>query len=387
VSADYRGARRTLYLALALMVIGAFVGVTWDQLWHATQPFDGFWSPPHVFVYVSVTLAAFAIMRLAFTPALRKAFGRGFPVIILPFRVPGALVILGGGVALLGFAGIVLDNLWHSRFGLNETAWSTPHAMIGWTLLLSALGFTACRLALRADRPLRWYTAVGFGLLVVVLSPAPFLGPLQGNRTPETVEIIARLPVMIAQPEAQHAFRIVQAWNLTRTNPALIALGALWAGAALGFLRRLDGRIWVVMLTVFLFGVMDSSRSWAETLNELNLINDSPAHWRELPLFLPALLALGLPRLRVPENWAWGLAGILFGLLVFSIWGEQGSGTWALALLGAPLMLLGKRIGERAYAIIEQPASFRAVLPLFVAAVVMPLLTGVIDLYIRSVTP
>jgi hypothetical protein len=383
---NYRGAHRELTVILLLALLGISIGGTFDALWHATQPFDGFWSPPHIVIYVTFGMMWLLTLRILYTERFRRAFGEGFAVPGLPFTVPGPVFILTAGMFLIGFAGLVLDNFWHSRFGLNETGWSFPHAMLAWTLLVAMLGAFACRLALRVHRPLRWYTLLFYGGLVVSASAAPMMGPLHGQHTPETAAFVARLPALAAQPEFQHAYRIGQTWNLNRTNPLLMLLAPLWGGAVLAFLLRFDSRWWIVLLVIIVWGALDNRRNSVEQLSQLALISDVRANYAELPIFLPAVGVLLLRRLRVSDQVIWLLAGAGFGALIFDIWGTAPLAFW-LILLSAPLMLFGARLGERGYEIVSDPGAWQTVRPVILMAVIVPLLTGIVDLYLRWQTP
>ncbi len=384
---NYRRAWRAWRWAFFILLIGGVTGAAWDGLWHISQPFDGFWSPPHVFVYGVCTLTGFIVVGMVFSGAIRRAFGPAFAVGIVPFRVPGALFILGSGLVLVGFAGLVLDNYWHSNFGLDETSWSFPHAMLGWTILLVVLGFISCRLALRSYKPLRWWSTVGLGTMVLIFTARPILGPLEANRTLETVRSESLIPVFLTQPPTQHAFRIVEEWNLTRTNPMLIVLGALWAGAALAFIRRLDNRAGVLLLIALLWEVSDSARNRAEWLSQYGPLSNNPANYLALPILVPAIVLLLLLRVRVAQKWAWLGAGLAFGLMVYSIWHTPNLFAFGLTLLAAPMMLVGKFLGEHVYGLVEKPYSLSRVAPLLLAAVVAPLVTGLADLWLRSATP
>ncbi|HKV85123.1 MAG TPA: hypothetical protein VJN88_11235, partial [Ktedonobacterales bacterium] len=200
-------AHALLTFTFALYVISVAVGLTWDGAWHATHLFNGFYAPPHVFIYTMVAITAYLVAVLTFTPSLRQWFGSGLAVPLLPFEVPGALLLTGLGLATLGCAGI-LDDIWHTNFGLDETGWSTPHAMIGWALLMTTLGFVACRLALRPWYGLPWYTVALLAGAALAFSQRPFIGPMGSNSPVEVMRAILRAPIVLAQPSLQHTFRI-----------------------------------------------------------------------------------------------------------------------------------------------------------------------------------
>lgn len=384
---DPQAARRRTWWAVALIILAIGVGATWDGLWHVTHVFNGFFTPPHVFIYAMCLIASGVALGMLLTPRVRLALGVSFRVSFIPYPVPGALFLLGGGLAMAGIAGLVFDNLWHSNFGLDETGWSFPHAMIGWSILMATLGAIACRFAVRPAIPLRWYTILFIGYSAIGASAAPLLGPLHANRSIGTEQAISHISVLAAQPPFQHTLRIIETWNLTRTNPLLILLAPLWAGAALAFIRKLDRRAWVMLLLAGLWSFFDLSRNQAISLSRYvpNLATD-PASWREIPLYVPALLIVILPALRMNERRTWLIAGGAFGLAIFSIFDTQ---AWAtlLAIPGAALMLVGKSLGECVYGILDRPDTLRATLSLLLVGVAYPAMTGMVDLALRWSTP
>jgi hypothetical protein len=387
VPPDYAAARRWLWRVFVVIVVGAWAGTTWDQVWHATVPFDGFWSPPHIVVYVTVAFVAFVVMGMLFHSPIRRAFGRGFDVKVLPFKVPGALFVLGIGIVLLGFAGAVLDNLWHTAFGLNETGWSFPHAMIGWSLNLVAFGIVACRLSMLHVKPLPWTTTLLIGGLTGSMLLGSLLGPIGSNRTPATVDFFfTYIPALASQESAQNVYRIYETWNLNRTNPALLLLAPFALGVILGWVRKLDGRWWMTLLIISMVLLMDAGDQdlWNVIAQFIPEYAQEP-NWRALPVVLPTMLLLLLVRFRVNEHWAYGLAGILFALMIFDIWDGE-SAAWLLALLAPLFILFGKGIGERLHHILMQPWTLQTVAPLVASVVVIPAITGLVDLVLRWMT-
>lgn len=384
---QYRRAHFALQLFLTIMLIGAVIGGTWDKLYHVTEPFEDFFSAPHLFIYTCSTIASFIVMYMLFSDAIRPAFGKGFNVRILPFKVPGALFILGGGIAMLGFAGLVLDNFWHSNFGLNETSLSLPHSMLGWMLVTIVLGYISCRLALRVNKPLRWYTVLLMGYLLMSIISGPLTLTLMNQRTPETLQFVAQLPALAVQEEFQHTVRIAEAWSLDRTNPLLLILAPLWLGASVAFIRKLDKRWWILLLITLLVWGGDSNQDFAETLSRyIPSMLENEANWRAMPIFLPVLVMAILHWVKVSDKRAWGTASIVFALLIYGIWGTN-----PLALLLIPFapltMWFGKWLGEKAFNIVEKPYSFAQVRPLVLFVILFPVFTGVLDLIMRLTTP
>ncbi len=391
-----------LWLAIALELVVVGIGLPADRGWHATHVFDGFFSPPHIFIYASAIIDALVVIYMVFAPAVRVWFGPGFRLPPFPFPVPGALMLAGGGLVTLALAG-GMDSVWHTLFGLDETGWSAPHAMIGWGLLTIFLGFVACRLALRPARPLRWHTVVFFGLLLIGFTATPFMGPLYGNTTPERVAAISHIPVIFAQAAAQHTFRIYLAWNLTRANPIFVPLSALWAGTALALVRRLnlpldrgldfrlERRGWLPLAIIFVWTLLTLSGEHSDarrldTYFQVTNFAQHPANWLPLPL-LPAALTFLLARLaRLPERWAWLGAGLVYGFFVVAIWGPYRPFGLLLILLAAPLALAGASLGSWIFGVLDRPAYGR-VWALLLVGVCVPLAPGMVDLYLRLNTP
>lgn len=386
--AGLRSAYWLLWLTFAFYVVAIGLGLAWDRAWHATHVFDTFFSPPHVFTYSMAAITAILVAVLTFTPHLRRWFGAGVVVPLFRFAVPGPLALTGGGLVLLATAGC-LDAIWHSNFGLDETLWSTPHAMIGWGLCITMLGFISCRLALRPYRPLHWYSALVLGFLALSYSLAPFTGPLGSNHGPALLRVIARAPVLLAQPAAEHTFRIEMAWNLTRTNPLFVLLSALWAGAMLGVLWRLDRRRWLFLATVALWSLVALSGSYGDVQRidsafHLRLVRNA-ALWLPPPV-LPAALALLVGRLvRLPERWAWVLAGLVFGRLTAGVWDTHPL-VLPLTLLAAPILFAGAGLGAWGYRTLAQPTATH-VYTLLLGAACVPLIVGIVDLTLRHITP
>ena len=383
-------ARAMLWLTFGTFLITILVGLEWDRRWHSTHTFETFLSPPHLFIYGMSALGFTLALAMVLAPGVRRWFGPALVVPLLPFTVPGALLILVGGFALQAQAGMVFDNFWHTSFGLDETGWSFPHAMLGWSFFVTLLGFAACRLALRPQRPLAWYTAAVLGVLILMFSAAPFLGPLRGNHTPETVRAIDMLPVLLDQSAFQHTVRIYLTWDLTRENPLFLLLSALWLGAALSLVRRLDprARVWLgvalVWWLVTTLGDLGQARV-LDRLFRLSLERD-PANWMSMPLFPAALVLAVALAAGLSDGWAMAAAGWVFALLTWLIWREQPLGLLFVAAAG-PLAVVGAWIGERIYRVLERPSVKSVFWFLVLAALVTPFATGIADLILRRLTP
>jgi hypothetical protein len=380
-------ARRLITLILLLLVVTVTLGRNWDAMWHATHVFETFYSPPHIFILLMTSVTTLIVLALICSPALRRCFGAGFQVPSVPFMVPGPLFLLGSGFALLGIGGLVLDNIWHTAFGLDETAWSVPHALMGWALWLAILGCVASWLELGAQRHLSYISAFVFGFLILSFSASPFLGPLNKNATPSIVEAIAAIPTFKAQPSAAHTFRIYLLWDLNRTNPWLAPVGALWASVALTLVRRLAPRPWLFVAIILVWSLLVTlaERSTARWLDTFQLVSNHPAAWLPFPL-LPAALALIIAdRAGIARDWGWAIAGAVFGGCMFAIWHTDARGL-LMPVLTTLAMPLGARLGSWLASVVEHPTELPAKL-LVVLCAIIPLCTGALDIYMRGHTP
>ncbi len=388
-------ARQLLWFTLLFFVVTLTIGLGWDRRWHSVHTFDTFYSPPHLFTYSMMLLSSLLVASIAFRPSLRTAFEQGPSTTIrlplLGIAMPGCLVLLGSGFVILALAGL-LDDIWHTNFGLDETGWSTPHAMIGWGLLVIALGFVACRLALQpsgTNTQLSTWTALVVSGLVVIFSATPILGPFHANKLPAMLQLIRFLPVFKAQPPVQHTYRIYLQWNITRTNSWLAPLGGLWAGALLAVLRGLDlrARIWLTIVLLWsvwtLLGDRAAVRGFDRYFDQHLALN--PISWLPLPLLPAALTLLLVTAIGLPEKLAWPLAGIVFAVCINLFWGPHAR-PLLLVLVTALTAWIGGQLGGYVARTLRRPTR-NAVLGLAMAGVAVPLLTGALDVYLRKVTP
>jgi hypothetical protein len=352
-------AYRLLWLAVFFDVLAFGVGFEWDRRWHATHAFEDFFSPPHLFIYSMHLWATITLAYLAFTPALRRWFGPTFRLPLVPFPIPGPIGLAGAGFAVVALAG-VFDAIWHTTFGLDETSWSFPHSMLGWGLFLAFLGITSCRVALRDWRPVGWASAVVFGFLVLAVSVERFAGPLANNLSPEVIRLIARIPVLAAEPDFQHTTRIYLAADVHRSNPLFVPLVSLSVGMGLGLLRSFDGRWW---LTVGLTALLTRSTTF-------------------IPLIVAGLvLAVGGDRQGSPAVWFLAAAG--FAVTTAVIW----EGTLGGVLVGTLLFILGSLLADGIWRVVAAPTRGGVLALTALAGLAMPALTGTIDLILRARIP
>jgi hypothetical protein len=365
-SSSALAAYRLLWLAVVFDVLAFGVGFGWDRRWHATHPFEDFFSPPHLFVYSMHFLATLTLMWITFKPDLRSHFGRAFRLAPFPFPVPGEIAIAGGGFVLTALAGM-FDAIWHTSFGLDETAWSFPHSMLGFGIFVAFIGIAACRIAIADEFPIGWPSAIVFGFLLLAASIDRFAGPFDRNISIAELEVIRRIPVLAAEPPFQHTIRIYEAYDITRLNPLFIPLAAAGAGLGIRLLQRFDPR---PLLTLGLTAVISYTAPW-------------------IPYLAPgAVVALAGKRI---ASWRWlAAAGLAFGLataLVSDAISRGQSFPLFSALVAMVTFAVGAWLADRIWSVVVDPQR-RAVLTFVViAGICAPALTGALDLYLRAHTP
>ncbi|MCC7371875.1 MAG: hypothetical protein IT306_25900 [Chloroflexi bacterium] len=387
---EARDAAVVMWLAFWTMMVSVSVGLPWDASWHIRNRFETPFSAPHLLVYATTGLTCGLVLALLTVRRLRRPFGEAWRVPLLPIRIPGPLLLVAAGLLVLAL-GAALDAVWHTAFGLDETRWSTPHAMIGWGWALAAFGFVSARLALGKERPVRWWTRAFLALVLLGFSAGPMLGPFLNNHSVDKVRLIAATPVLQAQAEYQHTVRIYLDWQLVRTNALFVVLGSLWAGLIVGVLRALDSRARFLLLLAAFWTVTSALRDCG-TATRLGIPLTHYVCWAPIPL-LPAVAAwLGVGRVSARRDVAAGLAGAVFGLCCQLIWPSPGPvlgsvlGPILGAGAGALCWLAGERLAETVAAALLAPSQRRCAI-MAVVAVGAPLATGVADLILRSQTP
>jgi hypothetical protein len=363
-------ARRLVWVSFAFFVAGAGLGVGWDRRWHATHPFEDFFSPPHLFIYANVLLAAAVAVYVTSNARLRAAFGRGESLPLLRFDVPGPLLLLGAGFVTLGLGGL-FDGVWHTLFGLDETGWSLPHAMLGHGILLVALGFVATRGVLPGR--LGWFASGLLGFVLLSVSLDLIGGPILRNPPPNALRAIAALPVLVNDAAYQHTSRIYLTWNLDRTNWLYLPLMAFGVGFGLRLLQRLTGPrdrwlVAVASIGLVLAALDGEARGWGRLLLA--------------PPFFPAAAGYAVLRCAgVHGRWAWLGAGWCACLVSLAFVPHV-----ALAIACGPLAVLGAWLAERILSVVDTPRQQTVVLTWLVIGLALPMACGAIDLYLRQNT-
>ena len=119
--------------AIAATLIPA--GLIWDFSWESSIGVDGFWSPPHVALYVGGWLAGLVGLKLVLCFSFGGQNDAKAGIEVLGFRGPtGAWFLLWGAVVLQ--ANMPFDLWWQRTYGLGAGIWPPPQ-------IIKTAGFAA----------------------------------------------------------------------------------------------------------------------------------------------------------------------------------------------------------------------------------------------------
>ncbi len=270
---------------------------------------------------------------------------------------------------------------------------STPDTLT-WCWFTIIMGFIAARMAFRQYRPIGWFTRVIIGFLILEFLCPPILGPFYLNYSLH-LNALKNMPIVRTEGTAQHMYRIYIVAGITRqTNILFIPEVALFAGAALALLRKIDGRARIFLLVPFVWSLSMLGRNLytllfihydeIKTVLQLPLVAlREPSLWVPIPLFLAAVCLTILRQSRLTENRMYLFTGFIFAMCTFLIWNT----TNFMILLAFPAsftMMLGSWIGRWLYNFMEKPTSEKFVLFLCIACGLIPTFWGTIDLILRN---
>ncbi len=372
-------AARVMYLGLAGLTLSVWLASPWDFWSHTQKPFETFFTAPHMALYGGVSFSLAAVAYICFHEDLRRLFGPGLRLPLVPFGVPGPLLLATGGLLVIEFGGL-LDHTWHTTLGQNEIRWSLPHGVLALGAYLAYLGFLSCRMAIKDTVPWTGATSVGFGVGLCLFSVIAYLGPFLLNSMPDSTARLATMPGQSGAAPAQ-AFEIVNRWNLYRTNAVYAPVAATWVGSCLAGFKAMDGRP-----GVFMAAAAGASLLFAGVTGAFALYVGSaaePRTWLPPALFVAAAILVAARRLKVQGIVAEATAGGAIAILWLLFYGG-GPQAALVASLAAAALPAGGWIGRRVASAVAAPK--RDVLAWFVPVVglFVPLAFGVLDMGLRA---
>ena len=124
--------------------LASWLGSGWDVSWHRIFGRDTFWTTPHLFIYVGVSLWGIAALFATVTAMAGRPI-RGRALVVGPLRAELGIALIGIG-ALITILAAPFDNAWHAAFGRDVDIWSPPHifgiagggiGLVGWIAALA----------------------------------------------------------------------------------------------------------------------------------------------------------------------------------------------------------------------------------------------------------
>jgi hypothetical protein len=299
--------RQVLATGVTVMGLLFIIGGFWDEVWHRVygvgEVIDDFWWPPHIMIYVSVGLnACFALGGMAFIMlrgkgTMRQRFRRE-PLL--------GLLTLAGGFQVLTTP---LDPLWHELYGLDLTAWSLPHLILGIGLVAVMLVGASIQRSLIAAG--EWRGLQGFTLQEVVMTILFTLSVILlcqfGTTEWESIEAIgSRTDPFFARPEWLYPVVIA-------TIAAFIGMTALYHFRRVGIVTVIFGL--ALLARVVLLVSFDALAEPASMSFKANVFLMVPAI--ALDLWYAYRLRQGL--VEATRTPLWGsllMAGVMLGVLL-----------------------------------------------------------------------
>lgn len=111
-----------LFLTAFLSAIIGIIGAYWDIGWHFDFGRDTFWSPPHFFIYGSITLTSlFLVLNLAL--ALKHGTAHKNKPLF-------HLLLFAAAATIFTYMSAPIDDLWHRLYGIDVQIISLPHLML-----------------------------------------------------------------------------------------------------------------------------------------------------------------------------------------------------------------------------------------------------------------
>lgn len=278
--------------SLLMVVAGLWDGSRHIQTGAIPAGADFLW-PPHLLLYGSFLLTL-AIAEVALScialPGWRA--GRRDPRRWVRSQPALGAVALASLYALLAVPG---DALWHELIGLDLTAWSPPHVMLGMMMVAVTGSAVGLLRAARGAMPRRgWSNAAIIALLAIMLTQLHLIGVSEWEWAGVGVQIDRPLWLYPAVGGVMAGFILSLGKSIAayRWSATLIALSYYLLRAALMLGLALTGHVMPAVPLIFLLGAC--------------LLDVLPGHWMQGPgwqrwmlasVFTAGYLLLGLPLL------------------------------------------------------------------------------------------
>jgi hypothetical protein len=252
-----------LALMLGLWAVMLVAGAFWDASMHIRTGIipagaDFLW-PPHLLIYgaflMSFTVAMIAIGRVAVNGWSAgqndpRQWVRGNPYL-------GALAL----ASLYSLLSIPGDALWHALYGVDLTAWSPPHLILGLTsctVMVCALGLLA-QARPQFQRP-EWVSAGIIALLSLLLSVAYLIGVIEWEMPGALHGLAGNRPIwfypLVGSAVAFFTFLLARSLTGWRWAASLTALGFYALRGLIAAGLALTGNVVPYPPLVFLLGAV-----------------------------------------------------------------------------------------------------------------------------------
>lgn len=247
--------RQIVGLGAALAAVFITLGLFWDELWHRLYGVgavvDDFWWRPHLLLYAGMGINAlfaiggmFIIMQRG-KGTLRHRF-RAEPLI--------GLLTLAAGFQIITAP---FDPLWHQIFGIDLTAWSLPHLLLGLGLISVMLASSSIQFSLVPRRSWRFLGGLCLNEILCILVLALAATILFQFGTTEWEDLSPAMdPGYLVFQRPEWLYPVV-----------LITVSAFISFTALHLLRRVGAATLIYLLTLGLRLILMTTFNAAEAAN------------------------------------------------------------------------------------------------------------------------
>ena len=210
-----------LFVAGIFAVVIGIIGAYWDIGWHFDYGRDGFWSPPHLFIYASIGIMALFFLLCLIIAGKQKLSRRAHVLFVL--------IILGIIGSATQYIAAPIDELWHRLYGIEVQIMSFPHLLL---IFGGALGNIAL------IQIIRYHVLHERRRFLIEKLLIPFFSGF----------LLAGLLLMFAESE----FATLPAWSPVTTRPLWVYpfFGLVFGTVVCLVARRLTNFRWAATMTI-----------------------------------------------------------------------------------------------------------------------------------------